>query len=395
MKAYKFFSAAVVALSSLVMSCEAVDPDQFSIGETNVIEEDRPFEIPADDQVESNPTIVDGDDSLLSNISISAEEGYDNVLRINMTGVLIPDTGEWLTLCGPLDENQNIWLEIDDQPRGFTVVNGDEEQSTKSATRAAKSKADIIFLIDNSGSMGNEANSIATEISAWSQTIAEVLDVEFACVGYDDYGNISGALNITSIDNLDAYLNSGYTGTSRTKRFGGDDADELSTIASGSYSDPKDECGMSALRFADENFNFRSGSNRIYINFTDEPNQPYGYEAWSVEFLNNQDNWNTAQGTVHTVYSDTYISYTNNTLYNEHPWLMSEYTGGTVVYTTSSFDMTLDELTVTGAIQNSAILRIMKADDISTGTHTVKLTLLSEENNVKAEKIYENVSFEL
>ncbi len=372
-----------------------VDPEQFAIGETNVIEDARPFDIPSDDDVEANPTVDESNESLLSNISISSEEGYEDVVRVNMTGVLIPDTNEWLELRGPNDESQNIWMEVDGIPRGFTVINGDEEQATKSATRAAKSKADIIFLIDNSGSMGQEADAVANEIAAWSQSISEILDVEFACVGYDDYGNISGGLNITSIENLEAYLNNGYSGTSRTKRFGGDDADMLSSLASNGYSDPYDECGMSALRFADENFAFRSGSNRIYINFTDEPNQPSGYEAWSVDFLNDQNNWNTLQGTVHTVYSDTSITYSTTPLYKEYPWLMSEYTGGTVVYTNSSFDITLDELTVTGAIQNSAILRMIKSDDLAVGSHSVKLTVLSAEDGVMAEKVYENVSFEL
>ncbi|MFR9557763.1 MAG: VWA domain-containing protein [Rikenellaceae bacterium] len=387
MKSYKLL-ATTIALSTLLFSCTELE--DFSFGKTNIIIEETPFEIPSNDDVEANPEIEDGDESLLSNISTSREEGYDNIIRINITGIMIPGTTDWLLLYGPLSGIlQNIWIEINGTPRGFTVINSDDEQDSS----IAKSKADIVFLVDNSGSMSTEANAIAEEIVEWSESLADLLDVEFGCVGYD--GNITGAINMTTVDMLDAYLNAtGKSGTSHTVGFSGDDAAELSTLATELNSATYGECGMCALRYADENFTFRNGSNRIYINFTDEPNQPYYEKDWSVEYLNGQENWNTSQGTVHTVYSGS-TNYTSSSLYNEYPWLMSEYTGGTTMYASSSFSgVTLADLTVTGAIQHSAYLRIVETDDLSVGTHTVKLTVLSEAYDVKSEKTYENVSFE-
>lgn len=145
--------------------------------------------------------------------------------------------------------------------------------------------ADVVFLVDNSGSMGEEANAIARDIIDWAEKLAaSSLDVRFGCVGYD--GGINGVLNITTIEDLNEYL-SRYPGTSRTSYFGGDDA---STLSSASYSyRTGGECGMAALRFADKQFSFRTGANRIYVNFTDEPNQPGGQSAFSVFYLNDQN----------------------------------------------------------------------------------------------------------
>lgn len=46
--------------------------------------------------------------------------------------------------------------------------------------------ADVVFLVDNSGSMGEEANAIARDIIDWAEKLAaSSLDVRFGCVGYD------------------------------------------------------------------------------------------------------------------------------------------------------------------------------------------------------------------
>lgn len=128
--------------------------------------------------------------------------------------------------------------------------------------------------------------------------------------------------------------------------------------------------------------------NRIYVNFTDEPNQPGGYTRNSVEFFKDQANWNTAQGTVHTVYSGSH-NYTN-----EAPWLLSEYTGGTTLYASSTFTgVSLSDLPVTGAMTNSYIIKFLDTSDLTDGTHTVVVTILSKDGSVRAEKIFVNVKF--
>lgn len=251
--------------------------------------------------------------------------------------------------------------------------------------------ADVVFLVDNSGSMGEEANAIARDIIDWVEKLAaSSLDVRFGCVGYD--GGINGALNITTVEDLNEYL-SRYSGTSRTSYFGGDDA---STLSSASYSyRTGGECGMAALRFADKQFSFRTGANRIYVNFTDEPNQPGGQSAFSVFYLNDQKNRNTMKGTVHTMYSERDTTYTERTNYTEKSWRMSRFTGGTEIYTSScSTGVTLDQLPATGAIQNSYVIRFTNIKEFMDGhPHLVTITILSADGHVQAERTF-SVIFE-
>lgn len=166
------------------------------------------------------------------------EEGSNNdVLCMSLTGIQTPDTEEWMKLYGTGSTEQNIWAEIDGKPKAITVTNSGElaRVASRANFAATKAKADVVFLVDNSGSMSQEANQIANEIVSWSQTLSQVMDVQFGCVGQPDYGSINGAIDITSVENLHAYLNrSGVSGTSRTRGF---EDPELQTAAQ-SYGDP-------------------------------------------------------------------------------------------------------------------------------------------------------------
>ena len=150
-----------------------------------------------------------------------------------------------------------------------------------------------------------------------------------------------------------------------------------------------------AIRYADANFNFRNNANRCYVNFTDEPNQPAGNRNYSVEFFSSQQNWGTAQGTVHTVYSG--YNFTEQLYYNEYPWKISEYTGGTIFKTDASFSgVNLASLPITGALQNSYIIRFHNIGYLvgDGKVHLVKITILSRDRVVRAERVY-NVEFVL
>lgn len=352
--------------------------------------------IPSDTQAEKNPEI-DEANTTIPNFSTVIEEGSDNkVMRMSLTGIQTPDN-DWMKLYGTGDARQNVWIEIDGKPKGFTVINSEEVASRASVV--SKAKADVVFLVDNSGSMWEEANAIARDIIDWSAKLSQTMDVRFGCVGID-HCYVNGALNITSVDELHNYLER-TTDTGRTVGFGGPDAEELE-IKANNYDSAAGECGGIMLRFADENFSFREGANRIYVHFTDEPNQPNNISQWSVESVNPDSEyyqWNTEKGTIHTIFSDL-RGYPEDwsywtTLYQEKPWLFSEYTGGTsIIDAPSNFEgVSLDGLPVTGAILNSYILRINVTPDLLTGKHTVKITILSEDGSVKAEKIFENVEF--
>ena len=340
--------------------------------------------IPSDADATPNPTI-DGNTTSIPNVLYTIEyEGDDAIVRLDMTGIQdAEDESGWLRLLGTgFGGEQNIWVEVDGQPKGILVYNTADDQNND-----AKVKADLVFLVDNSGSMGQEADAIARDIVSWSQKLNNSgLDMQYGCVGYD--GSITGALNITDAESLAKYLNYG-SGTSRTYHFEGTDATVLKE-ASQEYYNSYRECGVAALRFADEHFTFRTGANRIYVNFTDEPNQPGGKEDFSVEYVNNVEKWNTSKGTIHTVYSSS-TNFKEIALQEEFPWKMSDYTGGTFLTASSSFTgVTLESLPVTGAMMNSYVIRFTDVADLMDGMpHEVKITILSPDGKTKAERTFD------
>lgn len=361
----------------------------FAIGfpASNLSNNDEPStntpDIPSDNQAQPNPDLGGEPNAAIPNIQYTTvNEDGSAVFRIDMTGIQDQSTLEWLRLLGTGESGQNIWVEIDGQPKGVKVYNTADDNNERSVP------VDLVFLVDNSGSMSEEANTIARDITTWAEKLSKTsLDIKFGCVGYD--GEITGAMNVTSYQNLSDYLNRpGIYGTSRTMGFTDSDAEKFNsnkesyrTGGNSSY-----ECGMAALRFATDMFTFRKDANRIFVNFTDEPNQPRGYEKFSVESL--KTDWNTTLGTIHTVFSENqyYDRYEANRL-------MSEYTGGTVIYTNSSFtSVTLENLPVTDAMRNSYVIRITNIRDLIDGqAHDVRITILSPDGTVRAERTFQVV----
>lgn len=341
--------------------------------------------IPDDSQATPNPSIS----SATTNVpNIQTTVDYVSgipVIRIDMTGVKNASDIDWLRLFGTGSPNQNIWVEVDDVPKGIDVYNNADQAAGRIVN------TDVVFTVDNSGSMGEEANAIARDIISWAEQLeASSLDVRFGVVGYG--GFISGAINLTDVSTLSTYLNRS-SGTSRTKGFGGSDASAMQSAANSFTRTSSDissyECGAMGIQFADKWFSFRSGANRIYVNFTDEPNQPHGNSNYSVRYFESQDNWPSAKGTVHTVYSDYRFS-TNTWNSEEQPWLISEYTGGTTLFASSTFSgVTLSSLPVTGAMENSYIIRFANVEELLDGQpHKVHITILTADGTIQAEKTF-------
>lgn len=365
----------VLVLSFCLSSCLSDEPD------TIIVENARPVtDIPKDDNAQPNPDVSGLEQLRIPNFQHSTvlEDGVA-VIRIDMTGVQDPQTLDWLSLSGTGNSDQNVWVEVDGKPKGIKVYNSADENENRIVP------VDLVFTVDNSGSMGEEADVIASEIYSWAQKLqATGLDIRFGCVGYDVSGYISGALSFTDASGLYAYLNRyNVSGTSRTVGFVGPETDVAKYQSVANMYKCPDECGMAAIRFADEQFMFRSRANRIYVNFTDEPNQNGSNARFSVESL--KTDWDTSRGTIHTVYSGGYD--VNN-------YLMSEYTGGTVLNVDSNFtNVTLDILPVTDAMMNSYIVRFTDISDLLDGrSHTVKITIMNSDGTAGAERIF-NVIF--
>ena len=388
MKTTKFFL--MMLATSCMLSCSddegtpAIDP---STGiPTDAVAGEAPI-VTAENQTFNMPTSI-------SALSVDSEN--ENVGRFSLAG--INANGEWLELYGTSEANQNVWLEINGVQKGVKVYNGDDVTSRA----ISKAMADVVFLVDNSGSMSEEANKVAEEIIRWAGVLSQTMDVKFGCVGIDHY-YINGALNITDVNTLSEYLNC-YSGTSRTAHYGDYmenppvDRDELRNKAR-EYDNAGGECGGIMLHFADENFSFREGANRFYVYFTDEPNQPGGDSRWSVMSVDSESeyyNWSSSKGVIYTVFSDSYYDPTTWTywLYDENPLLFSTYTGGTTLSTNSSFNISLDELPVTGAITQSFIFTFNITPDMVPGEkYDVAITIYSPDGAIASKHTYEDVQF--
>ena len=353
--------------------------------------------VPSDEMAEDAPTIKGEHTVTIPNPQFYMKEGSDNrVMNMSLTGIQLPGGDGWMELFGTGDARQNVWLTIDGKPKGISVINSEVTQTR--AFDITKAAADVVFLVDNSGSMSEEAEAVAREIKDWADKLATTMDVRFGCVGNGESGDINGAMDITTVDKLHEYLDRS-AGTSRTRGF----VDAGLEAKAQDYDTASDECGGLMLHFADENFSFRPGANRIYVHLTDEPNQPGGTQSWSVETVNPATtattyNWNATKGTVHTVFSEEnnyQPDWTGWSLfYDEDPRLFAQYTGGTLLEVPSSFTgVTLDALPVTGAILHSYIISFNVTPDLLTGTHTVTITVYDDNGNIKAEVTFKDVTF--
>lgn len=285
-------------------------------------------------------------------------------VKLNLLGLIDPTTNQPLTLTYNASNPQgsNIFVEEDGIVQGLKV--------SKVGTGNILT-ADVVFLVDNSGSMSEEADSVAKSIIDFATFLqASGLDVKFAVVGFSVNGDINGGINFTTAQALSAYLERN-TGTSRTENFAGTDSAALTNRAN-TFGSAGNENSVMAALFADSVYGWRAGAQRVMIMFTDEATQSNGVE------------WTNAVGcgllsgkaTVHTVFSgDT--TYYNSTYWdatNEEPAAISRCTGGTIKYIPEDASgLSLKDLPVAGALANSYLVEFVSA---KTGVaHTVKITV--------------------
>jgi hypothetical protein len=283
-------------------------------------------------------------------------------VKLNLLGLIDPTTNQPLTLSYDASNPQssNIFVEEDGIVQGLKV--------TKVGTGNVLT-ADVVFLVDNSGSMGQEADSVANSIIDFATFLqSSGLDVKFAIVGFSVGGEVNGGINFTNAQTLSSYLNR-HSGTSRTMDFAGSDSAAL-TNRSYNFGDAGGENGVMAALFADSVYGWRSGAQRVMILFTDEPTQNNDGLTWT----NAQGcSLLTGKATVHTIYSQDSSYYSYNQ-YNERPWEISLCTGGTIKFIpTDAAGLTLKDLPVAGALANSYLVEYVSA---KTGVaHVVKVTV--------------------
>jgi hypothetical protein len=289
-------------------------------------------------------------------------------IKVNLLGLVDPTTLEPIDLYADYNDGlHNFYLEEDG------IVKGVKLTKVSSSTQL---KADIVFVVDNSGSMDEEADSVAARIVDFATFLSQQgLDAQFGCVGYD--GWVNGGLNLSDHNTLETFLNdrywASYGGTYRTYGFYGPDSANLEEIAYSHFAEVWGENGVVGVFFADSLFNWRPGAQKVFINFTDEPTQPGGYYEWSTAAMCDKI---LGEATVHTVFSEdtTYYQGSWEDLISERPWDMSHCTGGTVKFINSdASDLNLLDLPVTGALSNSYLVEYVTAS--SSGSHTVVITV--------------------
>lgn len=329
------------------------------------------------------PTVVISNISV-PNIGFTKTEGNSNRIGINMSGIKDPVTQAYIDLIA----NQTIFITEDGVLQGIKVTKAGEGTLSTKATSLA---ADVVFTVDISGSMGSEADSIAFGIIDFVDYLTNSgLSLRVGIVGY--YGYVAGALNLTDAASLESFLTRpGVSGTSRPVGFAGPDSAALVTAAQGHATTVStyDENGIVGITFADSLFSWRSGAQRVYVNFTDEGTQPSGDVWFSSQGLCAR--W-AGRGTIHTVWSGGDTNQTWTPLSWENPYDLSACTGGTfdsIASDAAGIDLT--NLPVTGALSESVLVEYITS--APNDTHTVKITIKNGSTS-DGEKIFEKVLYQ-
>ena len=385
---------------------------------------------------------------------IQNAEGHE-VINMILPGIKDVD-GNYMQLFGTFTNEQNIWMDVDGTPRSISLYNVFDGQPTYQENKCEcsfipefkqpadepeppvedKPKVDVVFLVDNSDSMAEEADGIANQLEAWAEQLSQTVDVQFGCVGYYGeghgeypnaviYGYISGAIDITTVDQFAAYLNR-ETGAKRTKGFGGGMQEDSRYNTTG-------ECGVAALRYALDKFTFRTNSAKIFINLTDEPTQcaPNEKSEFGTDWVKNHAD---EVGTIYTIFSGPlrggvssiveadYTYYKDNGDFDwawhvdwegslcEHPELLSQYTHGTVQYASPDWQdgslaavdvdvpatvpaVDLGQTDVSQAIENMHVISFVNEPDLVDGNeHEVTIYIMSQDGRSYGTRTY-NVYF--
>lgn len=385
-KIYAVWALALMALTSCVGDGGETIPLEFQ----KPTEDISPIDgIPSDAIANKNPSVTPT--VAMPDVTIQVVTGSKGVqiAEILLPGLRYPASEDWLTYLTGTDggaDYPHVWVSVDGDPKGCKVLNNFNEEV------GAPIDVEIVFLVNNSNNMKEAGDMLYRSFDNFAYELAACnLSVRYGCVGYgggDSSKGVDGACKPTDAVAFKAYLGrEGCTGVTRTKGFVDNEA--LEQLAQSRFQNCEGECGVEALKFADSAFPTKGGAYRVYLNLTDEPNQPEGDSQWSVETVKTQDLWCAGKGTIHTLFSGN-KEFTNQVNNYEHPWLLSDYTGGFVTYTDSKLtDVTLSSLPMTVSLKRFATIRIAKVEKyMDDKAHDMKITVMSKDMKLQADKTF-------
>ncbi len=218
-------------------------------------------------------------------------------------------------------------------------------------------RADVVFLVDNTGSMGGEIDQVQNNIISFTESL-ESYEVDFSLglVTYKD--NVSTYFGGTLTENVDEFQ------------------EEVAGLsATGGGSGP--ENGLGALQVGLSSISFRPGSQKVFVLITDAtshtPPPPYADspdpEPLSLEDIN--ESMNEAGVT-------TYAAAIDDPVYKGEGSITSA-TEGNFFFVTEPFDSILDD--IGEEVSDSYVVRYRSSNDERDGTERTMRVEVTYEGN--------------
>jgi len=252
---------------------------------------------------------------------------------------------------GTLD-NGKVMVFEDGKPQGFVIVKETE----------VRIGADIVFLVDTTGSMSDEISGVKSSIQKFLQSLSDAgYDIKAAVIPFGDYapGNpdYEGASYSAPFINLsDSEIASNY-------------ANEL--VAYGGQDLPENIYG--AIMFAWNNMNWRAGTERVIILLTDAFSHYTGDQPPDVTWPNfiipeneffdpytKQDVFEAIYGyaTLHIIASTGTFYYESDTDFSHpgDPRELVNATGGLIIYQEGTEEPDLSEIGIAEYILSSWLI---------------------------------------
>lgn len=302
--------------------------------------------------------------------SFSFLHAKGNRIALNLLGMVDLKSSQ------PIDfrANESVFVVEDGRLQGIRITQNSQSNSLP---------VDIVFAIDNSGSMDEEANGVADKAIDFAKFLAASgIDVRLGVVGFD--GEISGAIDLAVPADVAAYLSRpGMEGADRSRGYAGFNTQALEAAAralnmSTGFT-PGSENHIAALVYAEKSFAWRTNAQRVFYTFSDETNTdtlPGQHPAWNgqtdYQISSFCSRWKPSFGTIHTIWSGDNFAFDpqNPNYLPEDPRSLAGCTGGTVTMVASdASDLDLTQVNSTLAVANSAMVEFIS--DSALETHTI------------------------